>query len=391
VAEPGFRATGDDATRALPELGVGLIGYDFMGRAHANAYRTIPYVFWPPPARLRLIAVCGRTERRVAAAAERYGFEGFYTDWRELVRDRRVQLVDNCAWHDAHPDPCIAAAEAGKHVLCEKPLALSAAEARRMRDAAVQAGVVHAVAFNYRFAPAVGLARALIERGVLGRLHHVRISYLQDHQADPVKPYPWAGRPSGVLLGLGSHAIDLLRFLAGEPRAVTGWVRTFNDRRPDAAGRTIEVEDDDAAVAQAELECGALATIEAAWICAGRKNQLAFEINGSTGSLAWDLEDLNRLHVYVEGADKVAGTRGFEDVLVTEAHHPHHQVWWPFGHVLGWEHLHVNLIHRVVRAAATGTPMGPDGATFEDGYRAAVVTEAILEASRSGRRVEVVY
>jgi predicted dehydrogenase len=389
VAEPGFHPRGDATTRDLPELGVGLIGYGFMGRAHANAYAKIARTFWPPPARLRLVAICGRGEERVAAAAERYGFEGYYHDWRGLVADRRVQLVDNCAWHDAHLEPTLAALAAGKHVLVEKPLALTADDARRMRDAARTAGVRHAVGFNYRFAPAVRLARELIERGLLGRVHHARVSYLQDHQADPERPYPWAGRPSGVLLGLGSHVVDLTRFLLGEPRAVTGWVRTFNDRRPDGAGGTIRVDDDDAAIAQVELASGALATLEAAWICAGRKNQLSFEVNGSKGSLAWDLEELNRLHVYLEGADKVAGTRGFEDVLVTEADHPYHQAWWPSGHALGWEHLHVNLIHHFVSAVATGQPVEPWGATFEDGYRAAVVGEAIVESSRSGRRVEL--
>src|SRR5207302_10584780 len=141
--------------------------------------------------------------------------EGYYTDWRALATDARIHLFDNCAWHDAHAAPCIAAAEAGKHVLCEKPLALTVAEARRMRDAAVGAGVTHMVSFNYRFAPAVRLARQIIDQGLLGRIHHVRFSYLQEHQADPLKPYPWAGRPSGVLLGLGSHVIDLARLLIG--------------------------------------------------------------------------------------------------------------------------------------------------------------------------------
>jgi predicted dehydrogenase len=377
----------------LPEIGVGMIGYGFMGRAHANAYRKIPYTFWPPPAQLRLVALCGRDRARVAEAAERYGFAGTYTAWRDLIADERIRLVDNCAWHDAHPEPCIAAAEAGKHVLCEKPLALSADAARQMRDAAVRAGVKHMVCFNYRFAPAVRLARDIVERGVLGRIHHLRISYLQDHQADPTKPYPWAGRPSGVLLGLGSHVIDLARFLGGEPRSVSGYVRTFNDRRPlpDGSGRTIEVTDDDAAIAQVELASGALGTLEAAWICAGRKNRLSFEINGSLGSITWDLEDLNRLQVCLADRPKLAGVSGFENVLVTEADHPYHNVWWPSGHILSWEHLHVNLIHHLVNAIATGTPVEPWGATFEDGYRAAVVGEAIQESSESGHRVQILY
>jgi predicted dehydrogenase len=378
---------------AAREIGVGMLGYGFMGRAHANAYRKIPSTFWPPAALPRLVAVCGRTEARVAEASERYGFEGYYTDWRDLVADERIQVFDNCAWHDAHADPCIAAAAAGKHVLCEKPLAVNAAEARRMRDAVARAGVQNMVAFNYRFAPAVRLAREIVASGALGRLHHVRLSYLQDHQADPSRPYSWAGHPSGVLAGLGSHVIDLGRFLIGEPVSVTGYVRTLNRIRPvpDGSGKTIEVADDDAALAQVEFADGTLGTLEAAWICAGRKNQLSFEINGAHGSLTWDLEDLNRLHVYLADEEKIQGMTGFENVLVTESHHPYHKAWWPFGHILGWEHLHVNLIHAFLSAVATGGPIAPWGTTFEDGYRAAVIGEAIAEASRSARRIDVVY
>jgi len=375
----------------VPELGIGMVGYDFMGRAHANAYHKIPYTFWPAPARLRLVAACGRTVARVAEASVRYGFEGYYTDWADLIADDRIQIVDNCAWHDAHAAPCIAAARAGKHILCEKPLALDAQEARRMRDAAVGAGVVHMVAFNYRFAPAIRLAREIIDRGLLGRIHHARFSYLQDHQADPERPYPWPGRRSGVLLGLGSHVIDLARFLIGEPRSVSGYVSTLNARRPDGVGGWLEVTDDDVAMAQVEFQNGALGTLEAAWICAGRKNQLSVEINGAHGSLAWDLEDLNRLHVFLDHSQKVEGVSGFENVLVTEAHHPYHRVWWPFGHILGWEHLHINLIHHFIDAVATGGSVEPWGATFEDGYRAAVIGDTIAEASREGRRVAIAY
>lgn len=393
MSSTDFQPVAGAARPELPTLGIGMVGYGFMGRAHANAYRQISHVFWPPSFRLCLVALAGRQAERVAAAAERYGFAGSYTDWRALVADDRIDVVDNVAWHDAHAEPCMVAAAAGKHVLCEKPLALTTADARRMRDAAVAAGIIHMVSFNYRFAPAVRLAREIIERGSLGRLHHVRISYLQDHQADPAQPYAWAGRPSGALRGLGSHVIDLARFLIGEPRSVTGYVRTFNRRRPhpDGSGRIIEVEDDDAAVAQVEFANGALGTLEAAWICPGRKNQLTVEVNGARGSLTWDLEDLNRLHVALIGADKIAGVAGFEDVLVTEAHHPYHAAWWPFGHILGWEHLHINLIYHFLDAVARGAPVAPWGATFEDGYRAAVISEAIVEASRRGRRVEVVY
>lgn len=391
MPRPSFRET--TWGPKVPQVGVGMLGHGFMGRAHANAYRKIPHTFWPPEVQPRLVAVCGRSEKRAAQAATRYGFEGYYTDWRDLVADERVNLLDNVAWHDAHVEPCVAALEAGKHVLCEKPLAVTAAGAKEMRDAAVATGKQNMVAFNYRFAPAVRLAREIIEGGLLGHINHARISYLQEHQADASAPYPWVGRESGVLLGLGSHVIDLSRFLVGEPARVTGFVRTFNRHRPtpDDPEQLVEVEDDDAAVAQVEFVGGALGTLEAAWICAGNKNRLEFEIRGSAGSLRWNLEDLNRLHVFLTHPNKVEGVAGFEDVLVTEGHHPYHGAWWPHGHVLGWEHLHVNLVHHLLSAIADGGAVAPWGATFEDGYRAAVVSEAIEEASRRGQSVEVSY
>ncbi len=393
--QPSFTPVGPVETAALPEVAVGMLGYNFMGKAHSNAYRKIPHIFWPPTARIRLVAICGRTEPAVAEAARRYGFEGYYTDWRDLVADERITMLDNVAWHNVHADPCIAAAEHGKHVLCEKPLAVSAPEARRMLDAVRKAGVKHAICFNYRFAPAVRLARDIVDRGYLGRVHDVRIRYLQDHQANPLKPLPFKMVPgrSGVLLGLGSHVVDLARFLAGEPRSVGGIVTTFNKQRPagDGSGRLVDVTDDDSAVATVEFQSGAIGTLEASYVCAGRKNHLAFEVSGVKGSLAWDLEDLNRLHVYLEEGNKIPGVTGFENVLVTESHHPYHQYWWPFGHILGWEHLHANLIQHFVNAVATDQPVGPYAATFEDGYRAAVICDAIDESSRTGRRVDIVY
>jgi predicted dehydrogenase len=329
----------------------------------------------------------------VAEAAQRYGYRGWYTDWRDLLADERVTVVDNVAWHSAHAAPCVAAAAAGKHVLCEKPLATSAEEGRRMRDAAVRAGVHHMVAFNYRFAPAVRLARDLIAAGHLGQVHHVHVHYLQDHQADPrrVIPARYRDGKAGVLLGLGSHAIDLIRFLAGEPRSATGCLRTVIPTRPDGEGGTVAMTDDDTAVAQLELEGGALATLEVSYVSAGHKNHLLVEVNGLEGSLIWDLEDLNRLHVYRHGRDKVEGMAGFENVQVTEGHHPLLTYWWPQGHILSWEHLHANLIYHFVAAVAGGPPVGPDGATFEDGYRANVVSDAIEESWRTGRRTEISY
>jgi predicted dehydrogenase len=392
---PGFTALESEAGPAarVPEIGVGMIGYGFMGRVHSTAFQRFASTFWPPAARPRLVALCGRTAGAVAEAARRYGYAGYYTDWRDLVADDRIALVDDVAWHSAHAAPCIAAAGAGKHVLCEKPLATGAAEAKAMRDAAVGAGVHHMVAFNYRFAPAVRLARDLIAAGHLGSVHHVHVHYLQDHQADPgrVIPARYRDGKAGVLLGLGSHAIDLIRFLVGEPRSVSGALATVVPTRPDGDGGTVRMTDDDSAVAHLELDGGALATLEVSYVSAGRKNHLQVEVDGLQGSLVWDLEDLNRLHVYRLGRDKAEGVAGFEDVLVTEGHHPFVRYWWPQGHILSWEHLHANLVRHFVEAIAGGTPVAPDGATFEDGYRANAVSDAIERSWRTGRRVDVVY
>ncbi|MGH2369013.1 MAG: Gfo/Idh/MocA family protein [Chloroflexota bacterium] len=373
-----------------------MIGYGFMGQAHSNAFLKFPSMFWPPVARVRLRALAGRTEDAVAEAAARYGYEGYYTDWHDLVADDRITLVDNVAWHTAHVEPSIAALDAGKHVLCEKPLATNTADARRMRDAARRAeaaGIKHMVAFNYRFAPAVRLARELIAGGHLGRVHRVHVTYLQDHQADPDKVIAAKYRQgkTGVLLGLGSHAIDLVRYLVGEPTSVTGYLRTVVPQRPDGQGGTVTMPDDDTAIAQLELENGAVGTLAVSYVSAGRKNHLTVEVNGLEGSLNWDLEDLNRLHVFRAGRDKVAGLAGFENVQVTEGQHPLMQYWWPPGHILSWEHLHANLIEHFVRAVATGGPVAPHGATFEDGYRANAVSDAVEESWRTGRRVAVTY
>lgn len=397
-AMPADQYVDEAALAALPEIGVGLIGYGFMGKAHSAAYHRFPAIFWPPPARVRLVAIAGRTEPAVTEAARRYGFERHYTDWRDLVAEPAVTLVDNVTGQRTHAAPSITALQAGKHVVCEKPLAVDAAGARQMRDAARAAearGVKHIVGFNYRFAPAVRLARDLIAADELGRVHRVHLSYLQDHQSDPQRlvPAKWGGGTIGALLLLGSHTIDLARFLVGEVASASGQLTAVHPRRPapDGAGRRIDVEHDETTHAQLVFRDGALGSMEVSFVAPGRKNQLRLEVNGTQGSLVWDLEDLNRLRVFRRGREKVAGISGFEDVLVTQPDHALLQHWWPPGHILGWESLHANLIYHLLRCIAAGEPIGPDGATFEDGYRAAVISDAIVESSRTGRRVDVRY
>jgi predicted dehydrogenase len=377
-----------------PEIGIGMLGYQFMGRAHSNAYLKMPYIFWPTVARPRLVAMCGRDAARVAEAAGRYGYEGYYTDWREMLADERIQLFDNCGPHSAHVEPTIAALRAGKHVVCEKPLAMTADDARRMLVAARDSGKKHMCGFNYRFIPAVRLARDLIQQGRLGQIYEFRCQYLQESAHDPDKPL--ARRPdpamakAGSLAGLGCHIIDMARFLVGEPQSVSALLATFESERPLAEGGRVRIESDDAFAALIEFAGGAIGTLEATRVATGRKNRQAWEINGSKGSISFDLERLNELQVYLADGAR-PDLSGFQDVLVTEPDQPFVRYWWPRGHILGWEHAHINELHHMVAAIANGTDVGPDGATFEDGYRAAVVAEAIAEAATSGSRVEVRY
>jgi predicted dehydrogenase len=357
-------------------IGVGVLGYAFMGRAHSSAYRRLPQVAAGLPLRPRLVAIAGRDTRSVAAAASRFGYERYVTDWMELISDPEIQLFDNCGPNGLHAEPTCAAAEAGKHVLCEKPLARNADEALSMWRAVERAGVQHLCGFNYRFVPAVRLARQVLEAGDIGEIHHFRASYLQEWGATTERLWRFdretAG--SGALGDLGAHVIDLARYLVGEVEEVSALVRTF---QPDRAV-------DDAFVAVASLAGGALATFEATRLAPGRKSSLRWEINGSRGSLGFDLERPNVLL-------RSRGECGFTERLVTEPDDPFMSWWWPPGHVIGWEHTFVHEIEHFLGAIAGRNTVAPHAATFEDGYRVAEVCDAIERSAASGRREVVVY
>ncbi|HEY8284263.1 MAG TPA: Gfo/Idh/MocA family oxidoreductase [Chloroflexota bacterium] len=391
----GFVTMGDAvATGEIPDIGIGMLGYAFMGKAHSNAYRKIPYIYWPPPAIPRLVRIAGRSGEKVEQAARRYGFQSHTTDWHDLLNDPAIAVFDNCGPNDQHADSCIAAAQAGKHIICEKPLGRTAAEARRMLDAATRAGVKHATAFNYRFVPAIRLARDLIQEGRLGRIFHFRARYLQEWITDPDFPMVWrldaATAGSGALGDLGSHIIDLGRFLVGEPTSVSALTTTFIPERKNEDGRTVKVDVDDAFEAIVQFENGAVGTLEASRFARGRKNANTFEINGEKGSLAFNMERLNELEVYLPEEGK-GDVDGFRQVLVTEANHPYVNVWWPQGHIIGWEHTFVHQLHHFLDAVVHGTEVGPLCGTFEDGYRNAVICDAVLESARTGRRVDIAY
>jgi predicted dehydrogenase len=387
---------GPKADGEAPQVGVGMLGYAFMGKAHTNAYKKIPYMMYPPPAVPRLVAICGRDEEAVAEAARRYGYERAYTDWREMLEDERIQLFDNGGPNNVHAEPCIAAAQAGKHVLCEKPLARTAQEARGMFDAVEQAGVKHMVAFNYRFVPALRQARELIESGALGRIYHFRATYQQEWVMPHYDlPRIWrldkAVAGSGALGDLGSHIVDLARFLVGEVVSVGALTRTFVDERPlpDGSG-TGKVNVDDAFASVVEFENGAIGTLEATRFAAGSKNRQVVEVNGEKGSIRFNMERMNELEVFWVG-EEPKETQGFHNVLVTEGYHPWWENWWPHGHIIGWGHTFVHELTHLLDCIANDRDVGPYGATFEDGYRAAVICDSILESAASKRQVDVTY
>jgi predicted dehydrogenase len=363
-------------------LGFGLLGYGFMGKAHSNALRTIPYIFWPSRLRPALVAIAGRTEDAVREAATRYGYESYTTDWHDLIDDERIDVFNNVGADAIHVEPTLAALEAGKHVICEKPLASNASDAQRMYEAAQTAGVKNLVCFNYRFFPAVRLAWELVHNGELGELHQARFRYSQEWRTDPAAELP---SPTGVVDIIGCHAIDQARFLCGEIASVSSLIsspvttpeRSFNGK---------QVDQDDVLAILAQFDSGLIGTIDASLVSPGRRNHLGWELNGSKGSVAWNLEQPNVLRVYREGSGRTAG---FSDVIVMEADHPLAPAWWPSGHLLGWEHGHVNMLAHFCEAVADDAPIEPFGATFFDGLRAAQVAEAVHESAERGERVEV--
>jgi len=395
--EVGFISmAGAKAAGEAPVLGIGMLGYAFMGKAHSNAFKKLPYIMYPPVAIPRLVAICGRNQEAVAEAARRYGYEKTYTDWRKMIEDPDIQVFDNGGPNDSHAEPTIAAAQAGKHVFCEKPLARTAEEAKKMLDAVEKAGVKHQVAFNYRFVPAVVQARKLIESGALGRIYHWRAVYLQEWGMDPKMPISWRFQKhiagSGALGDLGAHIIDLARFLVGEPTKVMGLTQNWMKERPSPGDLTkmVPSDVDDAFVAVFEFQGGALGTMEASRFAPGHKNYNSFEINAENGSIRFNLERLNELEVFW-AKEEPKETRGFHTALISESFHPYWANWWPHGHMIGWEHSFVHEFHHFFDAIVNNKDVAPYGATFVDGYRNAVICDAILESAQSGRAVDIKY
>jgi predicted dehydrogenase len=369
-----------------------MVGYAFMGAAHSQAWRTVNHAF-DLPLRVRMAAVCGRDAVEVRSAASRLGWDRACTDWRELVAADDIDVVDVCTPGDSHAEIAIAALEAGKHVVCEKPLANTVPEAHAMvaaAEAARAGGVRSMCGFNYRRVPAVAFLRQLVAAGRLGEIRHVRAVYLQDWIVDPQFPLVWrlqrdkAG--SGALGDIGAHIVDLTQYVTGQlVTGVSALTETFVRERPlpAAAGGTGDgrpatgpVTVDDAALFLARLSGGAVASYEASRFATGRKNGLRVELNGSLGSVAFDLERLNELEWY--DATQPGAEQGFRRILVTEPDHPYLAAWWPPGHLIGYEHSFTHEMRDFIEAVAVGKDPEP---SFADALQVQQVLDAVQRSA----------
>lgn len=371
----------------MAEIGVGLVGYKFMGRAHSNAYRQVAHFFDVDPVP-RMVALCGRDETAVKAAATQLGWESYETDYRKLVARDDVGLVDVSTIGNTHYEIVLAALEQGKHVYCEKPLANSLAEAREMVQKAEAAGVINVINFNYRKVPAVTFAQQLVASGRLGEIRHWRAVYLQDWINDPEFPLVWRLRKelagTGALGDIAAHIVDLAHFVVGPIAEVVGSLSTFIKERPvetssgmgSGLGATSgsergEVTVDDSASFLARFESGVTGTFEATRLAPGRRNYNSFEVNGSNGSIVFNLEKMNELQVYF--ADDPAGLQGFRTINVTDPGHPY-AVWWPAAHIIGYEHTFTHAVKDLLDGIKAGVSPAP---TFADGYRCQAVLDAV--------------
>ena len=364
------------------KLNIAMIGYQFMGRAHSNAWRQVTR-FFDTPVEPVLKVVCGRNEAHVKQAAETLGWQEHATNWEEIVGRSDIDVVDICTPGDSHMAIAVAAAKEKKVVFCEKPLANTLDEAEKMLDAVRKNSVIHMICHNYRRAPAVTLARQIIDEGKIGKIFHYRGTYLQDWIVSPDFPRVWrlekAKAGSGALGDIASHSIDLARYLVGEITAVTGMLKTFITERPlPGSDQKAPVDVDDAALSIVRFENGSIGSIEGTRFATGRKNYNRFEINGSKGSLAFDLERMNELEMYVEEGPN----SGFRTILATDAQHPYIAGWWPPGHIIGYEHTFTHTVFDLLNAVHRQQLPTPN---FEDGVRNQRVLDAIERSAASSK------
>jgi predicted dehydrogenase len=378
----------------MSEINVALLGYKFMGKAHSNAFRQVRK-FFPGKFEPRLKVICGRDRAALQAAARQYGWEEIETDWRKVVERKDIQVVDISTPGNLHHPMALAAAAAGKHIICEKPLANTLAEAKEMLRAVEKGGVIHMLMHNYRKIPAVAFAKKLIADGRIGTVYHYHGAYLQDWIMDPNFPLVWrldkktAG--SGALGDIGSHAIDFAQHLNGPIESVTGLMTTFIKQRPlvgagagawgakGAKGKG-KVTVDDEANFLVRFKNASLGVFESSRFCGGRRNYNTFQIYGSEGSLAFNLERMNELEFY--DATTKQADQGFKTLMVTESVHPYVGAWWPPGHIIGYEHTFVHAVHDFLVALEKDRLPDPN---FRDGVRNQAVLEAVERSAKSGR------
>jgi predicted dehydrogenase len=380
----------------MAEINVGLIGHQFMGKAHSNAWRQVAR-FFPGKLTPRLKVICGKASaEELEATARQLGWEEAECDWRKVIERKDLDIIDICTPGYLHAPMAIAAAEAGKHIICEKPLANSLAEAQAMLKAAQKVGVKHLVNFNYRRCPAVAFAKKLITDGRIGDVYHYHGAYLQDWIMDPDFPLVWrlekkyAG--SGALGDIGAHAIDLAQYLYSDIASVVAQMTTFIKERPvqgDAAGAwgakggvgkkgKVTVDDDTNFLAQ--FKAGAVGVFEASRFAGGRRNYNTFQMYGSKGSLCFDMQRMNELEYF----DRTQSNdiHGFRTIIVTEANHPYTGAWWPPGHIIGYEHTFVHMAHDFLTALEKDEMPEP---SFAEGVKVQAALEAVERSAKSGR------
>lgn len=377
------------------EVRIGLVGYQFMGKAHSHAYRNLSF-FFESDVQPVLAAICGRNEEAVRKAANQMGFESYETDWRVLIERDDIDVIDIVTPNHTHAEIAIAAANAGKHVITEKPLAMSLEEAEKMHEAVVHNQVIHMICHNYRFVPAIMYAKKLIDEDRLGRIYHFRANYLQDFIMDPEFPLIWRLKKeqagSGALGDLAAHSIDLAQYLVGDLTEVQAMTKTFIKERPTgemvgglsakrAGGAMAEVTVDDAVAIMGSFSNGAMATFEATRFAGGNRNRNQIEINGEKGSIRWNMEEMNRLELYL-ASDEV-GIQGFRTIDVTEEAHPYMDAYWAAGHMIGYEHTFIHLLHSLMQAIASGEQPVPN---FLDGVKNQAVLTAVEASANSGSR-----
>ncbi|WP_240416070.1 Gfo/Idh/MocA family protein [Paenibacillus periandrae] len=383
----------------MKQVNIGMVGYKFMGKAHSHAYRDL-HMFFPKVAKPAMKLICGRDEQGVAQAAEQFGWDGYVTDWRDLLNNDDIDVIDINAPSNAHLEIALAAAKAGKHLFCEKPLALTLPDSREMLKAAEDAGVKHMVGFNYRFAPAVMLAKKLIDEGRLGEIYHFRAWFLQDWIVDPDFPLVWrlqkeiAG--SGSHGDLGAHLIDLAHYLIGGMTEVIGMSETFIKERPEPTSMTGlsakgskdapkgPVTVDDATLFMSRFANGALGSFEATRFAPGHRCTNSFEINGSKGSVKFDFERMNELQVYF--TDDAEDVQGFRRVLATDPSHAYMDAWWPAGHTIGYEHTFIHEVVELMQALEEDRQPVPN---FVDGVKCQEVLEAVDRSIAERRWVRI--